>query len=73
MRAVAHRSSVSLGHISEIERGIKEGSSELWDSIAFGLGVSFSEIVTEAGWRMSGVRIPDTVQELDEYADLMVR
>lgn len=71
MREVSSKASVSLGHLSEIERGLKEGSSELWDSIAFGLGMTLSEIVIEAGWRMSP--IPDTAEALDNYPSLVVR
>lgn len=66
MRQVCEKANVSLGHLSELERGVKEGSSEVWENIANGLGVSFPSIVIEAGYLMSP--IPDTAQPLiDEY------
>ena len=43
---------VSLGHLSEIERGHNEVSSEVLENIALGLGVTVADIITLAGWKL---------------------
>jgi transcriptional regulator with XRE-family HTH domain len=43
---------VSIAHLSEIERGHNEVSSEVLESIADGLGVTVYDIVTLAGWKL---------------------
>lgn len=45
LRDVASSASVSLGYLSEIERGTKEASSELLSSVCAGLGVQLSELL----------------------------
>ena len=45
LRDVAASSSVSLGYLSEIERGAKEASSELLGAVCEGLGVPLSELL----------------------------
>ncbi|GGL26695.1 helix-turn-helix transcriptional regulator [Phycicoccus endophyticus] len=45
LRDVAATAAVSLGYLSEIERGTKEASSELLASVCDGLGVSLSELL----------------------------
>lgn len=66
MRQVTEKSGMSLSHLSDIEHGRKEASSEIWECVALGLGVSLSTIVIEAGYLMSP--IPDTAQPLvDKY------
>jgi transcriptional regulator with XRE-family HTH domain len=45
LRDVAAASSVSLGYLSELERGTKEASSELLSAVCAGLGVSLSELL----------------------------
>lgn len=52
LRELSSVSSVALGYLSEIERGQKEASSEILDSIAFGLGISLSELVVQTGYRI---------------------
>jgi transcriptional regulator with XRE-family HTH domain len=52
LRELSVVSSVALGYLSEIERGQKEASSEILDSIAFGLGISLSELVFQTGYRI---------------------
>ena len=47
LRDVAAAARVSLGYLSEIERGQKEASSELLAAICAALGVSLSEIFRE--------------------------
>jgi len=55
LREVSEKALVSLGHLSEIETGKKEASSEILDAVAEGIGVPLHEIVIEAGYRM-GIR-----------------
>jgi transcriptional regulator with XRE-family HTH domain len=43
---------VSIAHLSEIERGPSEVSSEVLESSADGLGVTVYDIVTLAGWKL---------------------
>lgn len=43
---------VSIAHLSEIERGHNEVSSEVLESIADGLGVTVYDIITLAGWKL---------------------
>ncbi|GAA4403962.1 helix-turn-helix transcriptional regulator [Fodinibacter luteus] len=45
LRDVAASSSVSLGYLSELERGTKEASSELLAAVCGGLGLSLSEVL----------------------------
>ncbi len=45
LRDVAAASSVSLGYLSELERGTKEASSELLSAVCAGLGLSLSELL----------------------------
>lgn len=47
LRDVAAAARVSLGYLSEIERGQKEASSELLAAICAALGVPLSEIFRE--------------------------
>jgi DNA-binding XRE family transcriptional regulator len=45
LREVSENAGVSLGYLSEVERGQKEASSELLSSIAEALGVSVSQML----------------------------
>lgn len=45
LRDVASTSAVSLGYLSELERGTKEASSELLAAVCTGLGLSLSEVL----------------------------
>lgn len=66
MREVTERAGMSLSHLSDIENGRKEASSEIWECVANGLGVSLATIVLEAGHLMSP--IPDTADAfLDRF------
>jgi transcriptional regulator with XRE-family HTH domain len=47
LRAVAAEAGVSLGYLSEVERGVKEASSELLAAICRALAVSLPEILVE--------------------------
>ena len=47
LREVSGQARVSLGYLSEVERGQKEASSELLSSICSALGVELAEILDE--------------------------
>lgn len=64
LREVSASALVSLGYISEIERGQKEASSELLNSIASALSVPLSVVLREVSDRIAlveGIAVPDTV------------
>ena len=65
---------VSLGYLSEVERGQKEASSELLASICGALEVPLSSVLREVSQRVAAaehlgatVQVPDTVP--DDLAD----
>lgn len=47
LREVARDARVSLGYLSEVERGQKEASSELLNAICSALGLCLSGVVSE--------------------------
>lgn len=64
LREVSSAARVSLGYLSEVERGQKEASSELLGSICDALDVPLSAILREVSDRVAtaeGLSIPDTV------------
>jgi transcriptional regulator with XRE-family HTH domain len=48
LREVSRRARVSLGYLSEVERGRKEASSELLAAICEALEISLSDVLAEA-------------------------
>lgn len=70
LREVSHDARVSLGYLSEVERGQKEASSELLASIAEALDVPMSNLLREVSERIAlqegipfGMTVPDTVPD----------
>jgi transcriptional regulator with XRE-family HTH domain len=64
LREVSSAARVSLGYLSEVERGQKEASSELLGSICGALDVPLSLVLREVSDRIAvaeGLSIPDTV------------
>lgn len=64
LREVSSAARVSLGYLSEVERGQKEASSELLHSICEALDMPMSVILREVSDRVAvaeGLVIPDTV------------
>ncbi|MCL6422076.1 helix-turn-helix domain-containing protein [Brachybacterium sp. JHP9] len=76
LRQVSADARVSLGYLSEIERGQKEASSELLVSVTDALGMPLSFVLREVSDRIAvaeGVSIPDTIPEgMAEGADALV-
>ena len=74
LREVSSAARVSLGYLSEVERGQKEASSELLGSICEALDVPLSTVLREVSDRVAvaeGLFVPDTVP--DDLASAVVR
>ncbi|MGA5465170.1 transcriptional regulator ClgR [Mycobacterium sp. NPDC050041] len=54
LREVSDSARVSLGYLSEVERGRKEASSELLGAICGALDVPLSRVLSDAGHEMAG-------------------
>ncbi len=66
LREVSSDAQVSLGYLSEVERGQKEASSELLESICKALGVPLWLVLREVAARMrllDQASVPDTVPD----------
>lgn len=66
LREVSSDAQVSLGYLSEVERGQKEASSELLESICTALGVPLWFVLREVADRMmvlDPASVPDTVPD----------
>ena len=64
LRDVSGVARVSLGYLSEVERGQKEASSELLGSICSALEMPLSVVLREVSERVAvaeGVSVPDTI------------
>ena len=62
LREVSSAAQVSLGYLSEVERGQKEASSELLASICRALGVRLSDVLRDVSESLSVLeQVPDTV------------
>lgn len=59
LREVASEALVSLGYLSEVERGYKEASSELLASISSAVGLSMSKLLSEVSDKAAGRERPD--------------
>jgi transcriptional regulator with XRE-family HTH domain len=53
LREVSDTARVSLGYLSEVERGRKEASSELLSAICGALDVPLSQVLSDAGVQMA--------------------
>ena len=54
LREVSDSARVSLGYLSEVERGRKEASSELLGAICGALDVPLSRVLSDAGEELAG-------------------
>ncbi len=66
LREVSASARVSLGYLSEVERGQKEASSELLAAICTALDIPMSAVLRKVSDRVAvaeGVLVPDTVPE----------
>jgi transcriptional regulator with XRE-family HTH domain len=58
LREVSDAARVSLGYLSEVERGRKEASSELLNAICDALDVPLSRLLAEAGEQLARQQHP---------------
>ncbi|WP_067783264.1 helix-turn-helix domain-containing protein [Actinomyces vulturis] len=66
LREVSSGARVSLGYLSEVERGQKEASSELLASICQALDIPLAVVLREVSDRIAlteGVMVPDTIPD----------
>ncbi|RNL86190.1 helix-turn-helix domain-containing protein [Halostreptopolyspora alba] len=59
LREVSAEARVSLGYLSEVERGQKEASSELLSSICTALGVQLSEVLRDVADQLALVELQE--------------
>lgn len=64
LRSITDGGFIALGYLSEVERGQKDPSSEIIDSIANGLGIETYELIIKAGYKMADLEIPETPESL---------
>ena len=70
LRDVSGVARVSLGYLSEVERGQKEASSELLASICDALDLELADLLAEVSLELRGVRVPaGAVRPLAPSAD----
>jgi transcriptional regulator with XRE-family HTH domain len=72
LRDVSADASVSLGYLSEVERGQKEASSELLSSICEALGVNLSDVLREVSDELRLLELaesPDALSSLVTMPD----
>ena len=68
LREVSADARVSLGYLSEVERGQKEASSELLGSICEALDVPMSEVMREVSDNLALAEAVSTVEQLEPFA-----
>jgi transcriptional regulator with XRE-family HTH domain len=64
LRDVSGRARVSLGYLSEVERGQKEASSELLASICDALDLELADLLAEVSLSLRGSETPAAVRPL---------
>jgi len=72
LREVSDSARVSLGYLSEVERGRKEASSELLSAICSALDVPLSRVLTDAGDEMAGAERAAVAREAVGAANIDV-
>ncbi|HYJ68901.1 MAG TPA: helix-turn-helix transcriptional regulator [Nocardioidaceae bacterium] len=72
LRQVSNEAQVSLGYISEIERGQKEPSSELLAAICSALDVPLSVILLEVSARLAADERAEAVVSIESVTDVTI-
>jgi transcriptional regulator with XRE-family HTH domain len=72
LREVSDSARVSLGYLSEVERGRKEASSELLDAICKALNIPLSAVLSDAAERMAGAAAVATVPRIDASTKIVI-
>lgn len=74
LREVSAAARISLGYLSEVERGQKEASSELLTSICAALGIRLSDVLSEVAEQLAGFEpapaTPATAETVGDGASL---
>ncbi len=70
LRQVSDAARVSLGYLSEVERGRKEASSELLSAISGALDVPLSRVLSEAGDEMAQAELKAFTRESVSAANI---
>ncbi|MGH3677902.1 MAG: transcriptional regulator ClgR [Mycobacterium sp.] len=70
LREVSDAARVSLGYLSEVERGRKEASSELLSAICGALDVPLSRVLSDAGEDMAHAERDAMVRETVSAANI---
>jgi transcriptional regulator with XRE-family HTH domain len=65
LREVSTAAKVSLGYLSEVERGQKEASSELLSSICDALGVRLSSVLSDVSDTLAVVETAVVLEPID--------
>ncbi|HLR99882.1 helix-turn-helix transcriptional regulator [Mycolicibacillus parakoreensis] len=65
LREVSDSARVSLGYLSEVERGRKEASSELLNAICSALAVPLATVLSAAGDQVRSTEVPATAAAFD--------
>ncbi|MGU3433406.1 helix-turn-helix domain-containing protein [Actinomycetes bacterium M1A6_2h] len=70
LREVSNTARVSLGYLSEVERGRKEASSELLNAICDALAVPLSAVLYDVSETMSDAPVRSDPVEVDKAAHI---
>jgi transcriptional regulator with XRE-family HTH domain len=75
LREVSDAARVSLGYLSEVERGRKEASSELLSAICAALDVPLSQLLVEAGEQLARREravVPSSAANIDASTKVVI-
>ena len=75
LREVSDSARVSLGYLSEVERGRKEASSELLTAICGALDVPLSEVLSDAGEHLAReerAAVPNSAAHIDVNTKVVI-
>jgi transcriptional regulator with XRE-family HTH domain len=72
LRQISNEAQVSLGYISEIERGQKEPSSELLAAICSALDVPLSVILLQVSARLAADERAEAIVSIESAADVTI-
>ena len=64
LRDVSSTGFVSMGHLSDVENGRKQGSSQFISAVATALSLEPHDLIIGAGYLMKQFQIPSTIESL---------
>lgn len=73
LRCVSGEAKIALGYLSEVERGIKEPSSEILNNLCDALGITLATLLRIVAERLEPtpadqIQVPDTVAQILELS-----